>query len=443
MREVSGNETDADAFANERTRVARVFASHLVRAGVKMTRERGRREGRNGCRRLDERPSPLLLLEGKTISLPPNANRTMSEPIPEEELEVFRRSIKFASSCLISPLTHPSLTFCSRQWQIEVSGARTGTQARSAAGAMALGRLSNDDTAASDVAAAPQSPPPAVRRRLSNVARSPERAWREGPMSPHLHKSDLAGGGSSPGASPESTTSSLPAIRSTKSSTSELSTVRSPLHVPYRPLALAPTPPTGEKGLEAALTYYAAGIEAEHAHQLSLAVNMYSKAFRLDDQVDKAYQRLHGGGPAGIHRHDGLAAAGPADDATVDDLDFRFQRQYHVGPDYNFAEPSASASDEPHRSSLIHGGAQLHTAILAEGGAHFEPQEENEPTPLASIPDEVLVVILGKLGELGDMAGIGRFAQTCKKAFLLSVEQGVWKCAPPEHSQGAPDQPGH
>ena len=208
------------------------------------------------------------------------------------------------------------------------------------------------------------------------------------------------------------------------------------MHAPYRPLALAPTPPTAEEGLDAALTYYAAGIEAEHAHQLSLAVNMYAKAFRLDDQVDRAYQRLNGGGgggdKGGVLRHDGPAPDDPAgpssDDAAIDDLAFRFQRQYHVGPDYNFAELSTSASDTPHRSSLIHGGAEIHNAILAEGGAHFEPEEENEPAPLAGIPDEVLVVILGKLGELGDMAGIGRFAQTCKKAFLLSVEQGVWKC---------------
>lgn len=278
---------------------------------------------------------------------------------------------------------------------------------------------------------AARSPPPATRRRLSAVvARSPERSQREPTTatSPRSYQADLAA--VSPFASPESATSSLPSVRS-------------PPRAAHQPLAVRGSA-QGDKP-EHALAIYQQAIDAEQAHQLSAAVNLYARAFRLDDRVDKEYQRLHGQhgkafveaapgagsgagdaaqAAAGSSTTNGAAAAAEADD----DLVFRFQRQFHVGPDYDFSAPTP-ADAAPHRSSLIHGGAELHAAIAADGsGARFEPDDEALPLLLARVPDEVLVVILGKLGELGDMAGIGRFAQTSRKAFMLSVEQGLWKC---------------
>lgn len=332
-------------------------------------------------------PSPLL------------SNPTSARPLPslDTELESFRQ-----------------------QWRTEVAFARAGGS-RSTAGVAGipvsastsssypLGTIPQPTSLQRRQKSPPTSPraaPTTSRRRLSAVSRSPERKL-------HDYLPTSIG---SPSSSPRSTTSSL------------LSPPQQP-HVALPPLP-AGVDPTNEPP-QSALAVYQQAIDAEHASQLNEAIRLYQRAFRLNDQVDKDYAHFV------AQSTDQAYETPPLDDGQgstdegqkdEDDLVFRFQRQYHLGPDYS-PTPTPHASSTNLHSSLIYGGAAVRSSIInSSDPVVFDQADETEPCFLQGVPDEVLVVVLAKLGEGGDVCGIGRFAQTCKKAFLLSLEQGVWKC---------------
>jgi len=53
----------------------------------------------------------------------------------------------------------------------------------------------------------------------------------------------------------------------------------------------------------------------------------------------------------------------------------------------------------------------------------FEPENENEPVLLNTLPEELLVLILSKL----DHASIERFATLSRKARLVTLDSGLWR----------------
>jgi len=53
----------------------------------------------------------------------------------------------------------------------------------------------------------------------------------------------------------------------------------------------------------------------------------------------------------------------------------------------------------------------------------FEPEDEQESVPLRKLPDELLVMILGKL----DAMSIERFATVNRKARIVALESSIWK----------------
>lgn len=53
----------------------------------------------------------------------------------------------------------------------------------------------------------------------------------------------------------------------------------------------------------------------------------------------------------------------------------------------------------------------------------FEPENENEPVYLNTLPEEILVLILSKL----DHTSIERFATLSRKARLVTLDSGLWR----------------
>jgi len=66
--------------------------------------------------------------------------------------------------------------------------------------------------------------------------------------------------------------------------------------------------------------------------------------------------------------------------------------------------------------------------FLVEGipdNMSFGPENENEPVPLNTLPNELLLLIVGKM----DPASIERLARVCKKARVLTLDHQIWRCA--------------
>jgi F-box protein 9 len=55
----------------------------------------------------------------------------------------------------------------------------------------------------------------------------------------------------------------------------------------------------------------------------------------------------------------------------------------------------------------------------------FEPDDEKNGIPVNSLPDEILVLILRNL----DATSIERFAVVNRKARVVSLDLGIWRCA--------------
>ena len=54
---------------------------------------------------------------------------------------------------------------------------------------------------------------------------------------------------------------------------------------------------------------------------------------------------------------------------------------------------------------------------------NFEPESENEPVLLNSLPNELLLLIVGKM----DPTSIERLASVCKKARVLTLDRQIWR----------------
>lgn len=61
-------------------------------------------------------------------------------------------------------------------------------------------------------------------------------------------------------------------------------------------------------------------------------------------------------------------------------------------------------------------------------GLTFLPEVGESPPPIASLPDELLLHILRKLGP----DSIERLACVCRKARVLTLEPVIWKCVSPQ-----------
>lgn len=47
---------------------------------------------------------------------------------------------------------------------------------------------------------------------------------------------------------------------------------------------------------------------------------------------------------------------------------------------------------------------------------------------LRTLPDELIVSVLSRLGHRGDWASLARFGEVCRKAWMLTREVSIWRC---------------
>ncbi|KAL7414818.1 hypothetical protein BDY24DRAFT_414023 [Mrakia frigida] len=165
-----------------------------------------------------------------------------------------------------------------------------------------------------------------------------------------------------------------------------------------------------------ALEIYTLAAEMEASGQLGEAVKLYQRAFRLDDNIDRVYNALKR--RADLHHPPSshtLSSVAPPSSSTSEAATFDFKTQFQTGPDFDtVAEPSFDPTAELEES-------------FNQLGQHFVAEDETQEVLLNRLPNEVLLVVLRTLGKAGDWATIVRFGLVCKKAFLLSKEQTIWR----------------
>ncbi|KAH6650094.1 hypothetical protein F5144DRAFT_523051 [Chaetomium tenue] len=144
-----------------------------------------------------------------------------------------------------------------------------------------------------------------------------------------------------------------------------------------------------------ALDHYEKAVEREAVGKLGDSLQLYRKAFRLDDAVDQKYKAKHFSAVAAT----GVAATGVAATGV------------------NSATKAVSMKD-------------LIASFSAMSIIPAPPPVEGMPPPpcwLADIPEEILVHILLQVA-LVDVGAFMRLARVCKRlAFLVATENGIWR----------------
>ncbi|KAF9038454.1 hypothetical protein BJ165DRAFT_1324052, partial [Panaeolus papilionaceus] len=159
--------------------------------------------------------------------------------------------------------------------------------------------------------------------------------------------------------------------------------------------------------IQNALKIYREAVEHEQNGDLDEALLLYRRAFRIDDNVDRAFRREEK--LKAIINNQTAVPASKGRTAEVDEISTRFEKVVSV-------KDSGAPTVAVATGSL----AQLIKEFPAK--VHFEPLVENEPVHLKILPDELLVSILKRL----DHTSIERFGSVSKKARLLTLDSGVW-----------------
>ncbi|PPQ64215.1 hypothetical protein CVT24_008591 [Panaeolus cyanescens] len=161
--------------------------------------------------------------------------------------------------------------------------------------------------------------------------------------------------------------------------------------------------------LQNALKIYKDAVEHEQNGDLDEALLLYRRAFRIDDQVDRAFRREEK--LKAILQSQTAVASSKGRTTGVDELAGRFEKVVSV------KETGLPTTVAVATGSL----AQLIKEFPAE--VQFEPLVENEPIHLKVLPDELLVSVLKRL----DPTSIERFGSVSRKARLLTLDSGVWR----------------
>ncbi|CAI6338922.1 unnamed protein product [Periconia digitata] len=167
-----------------------------------------------------------------------------------------------------------------------------------------------------------------------------------------------------------------------------------------------------------ALDHYERAVEKEKQGSLGDSVNLYRKAFKLDDRVHESYKAKH------------------------------------YPPSYFASLPKApkpptqpqSQSSTASNNTAHHSLAGLSSTVkdLLDSFSNLTIQGQEPPTefsppppcPIASIPEEILSEILLHLA-IKDVAAFVRLSQVCKRfAYLVATEDRVWKRIALGHEYG-------
>lgn len=195
------------------------------------------------------------------------------------------------------------------------------------------------------------------------------------------------------------------------------SPVKSTSRLPEPPLSTSPTKipfraPQLRKDRDAAVVIYSRAVEAEQSGRLNDALGLYRTAFKMDDNVDKLYQRLVIKRAETQPEVEEASVVDVVDPTAPDDAPFAFRTHIQVQPDYERAGVVRRTKE-----------SRLTTLLSGQEGAEFLPAEEELPVPIASLPAELVEPILAHL----DVASIEAFGSTCWRARSLTANAGVWR----------------
>ncbi|KAK9365175.1 hypothetical protein V1509DRAFT_634011 [Lipomyces kononenkoae] len=154
-----------------------------------------------------------------------------------------------------------------------------------------------------------------------------------------------------------------------------------------KPDGTAPEDPEVSRA-QRALKIYELAVEKERDGNLSDALKFYRQAFRLDDSVDKLYKNKHFPSSAFTKR-----APSPSNKATTSTLPTD--------------KTTSLLSDYSHLDA--------------------EPEDEDLPSPLIKLPNEITNTILRTLALL-DLSSFTKTSYTCRKlAFLAYSDSMLWR----------------
>lgn len=179
-----------------------------------------------------------------------------------------------------------------------------------------------------------------------------------------------------------------------------------------------------------AVEVYTQAVEAEQQGRLNDALKLYRQAFKMDDNVDRAYQRqARAKAEAEAHtaaaaEEEGATSADIVDPRGPSEQEYEFTRHIQLEADY--ARPLAPTS---RLTALIdkYAAAKAVNPATGEEWEHsrfeeFAPQDLELPLPIANLPAEILDRIFRHL----DVGAVERFGSTCWRARLLTGHSSLW-----------------
>ncbi|KAI8947231.1 hypothetical protein F4801DRAFT_561731 [Xylaria longipes] len=165
-----------------------------------------------------------------------------------------------------------------------------------------------------------------------------------------------------------------------------------------------------------ALDFYEHAVERETTGKLGDSLQLYRKAFRMDDGVDRKYRDKHFAG----------RWAKPAAQQQQ-------QQQQHI----NRSNAATAVPDTTHHSLQGSDKAAIplsfpdliasFAGLKVEGAAPECEGVDPPPCPMAALPDEILVHILRDVAT-ADVGDFVRLSQVCRRlAYLVATEDQIWR----------------
>ncbi|KAI1182134.1 hypothetical protein F5B17DRAFT_213877 [Nemania serpens] len=171
------------------------------------------------------------------------------------------------------------------------------------------------------------------------------------------------------------------------------------------------------KDPETALEFYEHAVERESTGKLGDSLQLYRKAFRMDDNVDRKYRDKH-------------FASRWAKPAQPQPQPQQIDSSTAAVTVHNAAHHPPKGGDSSGDITIPLSFPDLITSfagLTIEGSPPECEGVEAPPCPMAALPDEILVHILRDVA-IADVGGFVRLSQVCKRlAYLVATEDQIWR----------------
>ncbi|KAI1338842.1 hypothetical protein F5Y15DRAFT_385489 [Xylariaceae sp. FL0016] len=183
---------------------------------------------------------------------------------------------------------------------------------------------------------------------------------------------------------------------------------------------------TKDKGKEhepkTALDYYEHAVERESTGKLGDSLQLYRKAFRMDDRVDRTYRDKH---YAQRWQKPAPSQANPSNASpTVPNTAHHSLEDPTPTPD---PDPDPAPATAPVGPLSFPDLIASFAALTVEGAPPECEGMDPPPCPIAALPEEIIVHILRDVA-IADVGDFVRLSQVCKRlAYLVATENQIWR----------------